>query len=200
MPNPIAKLSVGLIHFCAQEVHRRVGSGVGACAWHSARTANFEFCHIAPHRSNDGCNDLHDNALLLQRSKAACSMATRRKPQNHAGTQTRRPALARSHSLRILREDYLLPANRLSNTMLVSRAMGARVYASTLGFPRPQQPDPFDRHSSPRDRAAAAARKSTSRANCSRGANFKEGTRRRGRPAHMRSPDDSPLRDGNRDR
>lgn len=38
------------------------------------------------------------------------------------------------------------------------------------------------------------------RASSKKGAMFDSATRRRGRPAHMRSPDDSPLRDGNRDR
>lgn len=33
----------------------------------------------------------------------------------------------------------------------------------------------------------------------SKGANFERADRRRGRPAHMRSPDDTPLRDANRD-
>lgn len=33
-----------------------------------------------------------------------------------------------------------------------------------------------------------------------RGASYESGTRRKGRPAWQRSPDDTPLRDGNRDR
>lgn len=38
------------------------------------------------------------------------------------------------------------------------------------------------------------------RARSSKGTLYMNPTRRRGRPAHQRSPDDSPLRDGNRDR
>lgn len=38
------------------------------------------------------------------------------------------------------------------------------------------------------------------RARSSKGILYMNPTRRRGRPAHQRSPDDSPLRDGNRDR
>lgn len=38
------------------------------------------------------------------------------------------------------------------------------------------------------------------RARSQKGSLFLKETRRRGRPAHMRSPDDSPFRDGNRDR
>lgn len=41
---------------------------------------------------------------------------------------------------------------------------------------------------------------STHRAKSPKGASFEAGNRRRGRPAWRRSPDDSPLRDGNRDR
>jgi hypothetical protein len=38
------------------------------------------------------------------------------------------------------------------------------------------------------------------RANSRKGDNFENSKRRRGRAAHLRSPYDSPLRDGNRDR
>jgi hypothetical protein len=38
------------------------------------------------------------------------------------------------------------------------------------------------------------------RSRSSRSVKYMKPSRRRGRPAHMRSPDDSPLRDGNRDR
>jgi hypothetical protein len=38
------------------------------------------------------------------------------------------------------------------------------------------------------------------RARSAKGTLYMSATRRRGRPAHQRSPDDSPLRDGNRDR
>ena len=41
---------------------------------------------------------------------------------------------------------------------------------------------------------------SKNRAKSPKGASFEAGNRRRGRPAWRRSPDDSPLRDGNRDR
>lgn len=58
------------------------------------------------------------------------------------------------------------------------------------------QPDPFDRHASPRDRQGTPS----PRANFGKGSAFSAQTRRRGRPAHLRSPDDTPLRDGNRDR
>ncbi|GFR49796.1 hypothetical protein Agub_g11734 [Astrephomene gubernaculifera] len=40
----------------------------------------------------------------------------------------------------------------------------------------------------------------TERPSSSKGKSFSNERRRRGRPAHLRSPDDSPLRDGNRDR
>jgi len=59
-----------------------------------------------------------------------------------------------------------------------------------------QRPDPFDRHSSARDKQqqpAAAARSA-------KGVQFNAMQRRRGRPSYLRSPDDTPMRDGNRDR
>eukprot|EP00199_Chlamydomonas_sp_CCMP681_P006637 CAMPEP_0119109210 /NCGR_PEP_ID=MMETSP1180-20130426/17735_1 /TAXON_ID=3052 ORGANISM="Chlamydomonas cf sp, Strain CCMP681" /NCGR_SAMPLE_ID=MMETSP1180 /ASSEMBLY_ACC=CAM_ASM_000741 /LENGTH=296 /DNA_ID=CAMNT_0007094937 /DNA_START=15 /DNA_END=905 /DNA_ORIENTATION=+ len=52
------------------------------------------------------------------------------------------------------------------------------------------EPIDSDRHSSPRDKQEA-------RTNALRRTSQ---TRRKGRPAHLRSPDDSPMRDGNRDR
>ena len=48
---------------------------------------------------------------------------------------------------------------------------------------------PLRRHHQPHNRAKSP-----------KGASFEAGNRRRGRPAWRRSPDDSPLRDGNRDR
>ncbi|KAL6759503.1 hypothetical protein V8C86DRAFT_3133300 [Haematococcus lacustris] len=62
---------------------------------------------------------------------------------------------------------------------------------------QPLVPDALDRHSSARDRQMANSKHL--RANVKK-TTFNTANRRRGRPAHLRSPDDSPLRDGNRDR
>lgn len=43
-------------------------------------------------------------------------------------------------------------------------------------------------------------RKDDDKSRSRKGSQFEKGTRRRGRPAWQRSPDDTPLRDGNRDR
>ena len=48
--------------------------------------------------------------------------------------------------------------------------------------------------------AAASDDPNCDRAKSQKGKNFEDKKRRRGRPAHLRSPYDTPLRDGNRDR
>lgn len=82
-----------------------------------------------------------------------------------------------------------------SRVLRVGRRAGPVEVSAVHSWGTPQ-PDPFDRHSSERDKQAAPWQ----RANVRKGGAFNSPQRRRGRSAMLRSPDDSPLRDGNRDR
>lgn len=111
---------------------------------------------------------------------------------------------AKRFELRILCLLICQPGAYVLNMMMTARTFSypqtARphlVVSAKLGRPEPQrQPDPFDRHSSPRDKQEAARKLTVSRSQ--KGKAFDTSKRRRGRPAHLRSPHDTPLRDGNR--
>ena len=59
---------------------------------------------------------------------------------------------------------------------------------------------PLSARSASTDRDARDDGGGVLRTRSSKGMSYTNESRRRGRPAHVRSPDDSPLRDGNRDR
>jgi hypothetical protein len=54
--------------------------------------------------------------------------------------------------------------------------------------------------SEPPRRRSSNPRKNSKHSKSSKGQSYERSKRRRGRPAHLRSPDDTPFRDGNRDR
>lgn len=90
------------------------------------------------------------------------------------------------------------------HTLVVTRAVGADYASRRSG----QQEENLRRRENYHQQALSArmvqrdARDDGQvvRARSTRSTTYAHATRRRGRPAHLRSPDDSPLRDGNRDR
>jgi hypothetical protein len=86
LPNPIAKLSVGLIHFCAQEVHRRVGSGVGACACIARVPPILNFAtspRTDPMMAVTTCMTMHYSCSAAKRHAAWQHVANRRTMRAH---------------------------------------------------------------------------------------------------------------------